>query len=49
MWNGFEVCSKLFFYQYANHLLFRLLSIKLKYDLFTTFQFVSFHFILVLC
>ena len=35
-----------FCYQYANHLPCRLLCIKLKYDFFTTFRFVSFHFII---
>ena len=38
-----------FFYQYANHLPCRLLCIKRKYDFFTTFRFVSSHFILFLC
>ena len=48
--NGFELRSKLFFYQYANYLSVRLLSIKLNYpDCFTTFRFASFHFVLFLC
>ena len=40
-------CTQSCFYQYADHLPFRLLSIKLKYPgFFTTFQFASFPFTL---
>ena len=48
--NGFEFYSKLF-NQYANHLPFRLLSIKLNskyHGFFTTFQFALFHSVLFL-
>ena len=42
-------CAQCCFYQYANHLPFRLLSIKLKYRGFLmTSRFVVFHFMLIL-
>ena len=42
-------CAQCCFYQYANHLPFRLLSIKLKYRGFLmTSRFAVFHFMLIL-
>ena len=50
IWTVLNCARSCFFYQHANHLPVRLLSIKLKYpDSFTTFRFASSHFLLFFC